>query len=190
MRRPNLASRQFLDVRPVVVAGVALGVLGLVLTTVSLAEVFHARGQEKSYAANLQRLEAQRAELMAQVGQSNRQMADVAWKKLAIETAAMSGVVARRTLVWSQLLADLERVIPWDVRVISITPSIDKDGSVLINLTGVATGRDAWLKLLAVLFTDSKFSNPMPINEEAPSATNGIGYRFALSVHYWLEGRP
>ena len=98
--------------------------------------------------------------------------------------------MARRKLVWSQLLADLERVVPWDIRLVSITPSVAKDGSVQIGLDGVATGRDAWLKLLAVLFADPKFSDPLPRSEEAPSASNGQGYRFSLTVRYWPEGRP
>ena len=50
--------------------------------------------------------------------------------------------------------------------------------------------REAWLKLLAVLFTDSKFSDPLPRSEEAPSATNGKGYQFDLTVRYWSGGRP
>ena len=37
-------------------------------------------------------------------------MTAVGWKKLQVETAAMQDVVARRRLVWSQLLADLEPV--------------------------------------------------------------------------------
>jgi hypothetical protein len=190
MHRPNLASTQFLDARPVLVAGAALAVVALALSAISLGEVFRAHGREKNYAATLQRLETRRSELVTQVEQANRQLADVGWKKLQTETTALTGVVARRKLVWSQLLADLERVIPWDVRLVNITPSVDKDGSVLINLTGVATGREAWLKLLAALFTDPKFSDPMPRSEEAPSATNGQGYRFTLSVHYWPGGRP
>jgi Tfp pilus assembly protein PilN len=189
MRRPNLAVRRFLDVRPVMAAGAVLAGVALVLTAGTLLEVFHARGKEKSYADTLQDMEARRSELRSKVERINRQLGAVAWKKLGIETAAMQEVVARRRLVWSQLLADLERVVPWDVRLISIAPAIDKDGSVLITLTGVATGRQAWLKLLAVLFTDSRFSDPMPLAEEAPSATNGQGYRFTLALHYWPEGR-
>ncbi len=189
MRRPNLASNQFLDVRPVVVVAAVLTLAALGLTAVSLAEFFRARGREKEYAGALARMESRRSELVAKVEQTNRQMAAVGWKKLQAETAAMQEVVARRALVWSQLLADLERTIPWDVRLTSIVPTIDKDGSVVVGLTGIATGRPAWLKLLARFFTDPKFSKPIPNNEEAPSATNGLGYRFQLTVHYWPEGR-
>ncbi len=189
MRRPNLAAQPFLDVRPVWLAGGVLAAVALVLSALSLAEFVSARGRELSAADLLRRTRARRAELAAQVEAGNRELAAVPWRKLQLETSSLQVVVGRRRLVWSQLLADLERVTPWDVRLVQITPTIAKDGTVQVELAGLATGREAWLKLLAVLFTDSRFSDPLPRSEEAPSATNSKGYRFILSVRYWPEGR-
>ena len=189
IRRPNLAARPFENVRPVWVAGGVLALAALVLTGVSLADFISAHGRERSATASLARLRVRRAELVAKVETANRQLAAVGWKKLQGETTSLEEVVARRKLVWSQLLADLERVVPWDIRLVGITPSVAKDGSLQIGLDGLATGRDAWLKLIAVLFADPKFSDPLPRSEEAPSARNGQGYRFSLTVRYWPEGK-
>ncbi|MBZ5587078.1 MAG: hypothetical protein LAO05_00790 [Acidobacteriia bacterium] len=189
MKRPNLAASPFLDVRPVWVTGGALAVVALTLTIVSLADLIAVRGREKSAAEALRQAQAKRAELVAQVQSRDRQLAAVAWKTLQLETGSLQVVVARRRLVWSQLLADLERVVPWDIRLVQITPKVDKTGAIQVDLEGLATGREAWLRLLAVLFTDSKFSDPLPRYEEAPSATNGKGYQFALTVRYWPEKR-
>ncbi|MDD5563970.1 MAG: hypothetical protein PHQ91_09670 [Thermoanaerobaculaceae bacterium] len=190
MRRPNLATRPFENVRPVWVAGVALALAALVLTGISLADFTSAHGRERAAIVSLARLRARRADLVAKVDAANRQLAAVGWKKLQGETTSLEEVVARRKLVWSQLLADLERVVPWDIRLVSITPSVTEDGSLQIVLDGLATGRDAWLKLIAVLFADPKFSDPIPRSEDAPSARNGEGYRFSLTVRYWPEGKP
>ncbi len=189
MRRPNLAREPFLDVRPVWLAGAVLAAIAVVLSGFSLAEFFSARGKERSAAELLRRTQVRRAELAAQADALNRELAAVAWKKLQLETSSLQVVVGRRGLVWSQMLADLERVTPWNVRLVQITPTVDKDGHVQLELRGLATDRSAWLKLLAVLFTDARFSDPLPRSEEAPSATNGKGYRFILGVRYWPEGR-
>jgi hypothetical protein len=101
----------------------------------------------------------------------------------------MQEVAARRRVAWSRLLVDLERVLPWDVRLVSVAPTIDDKGVVQVSLTGVAAGRDGWLKLLGRCFADSNFSEPVPASEEAPSASNTVGYRFQLRVRYWPEGR-
>ena len=188
-RRPNLAAHPFLDVRPVWVAGAVLAVAALVLTGVSVGDLVRERRTERDAAAKLARLQAKRAELGAQVEAANRRLAAVGWKKLQLETNSLQNVVARRRLVWSQLLADLERVVPWDIRLVSIIPAVSPDGDVRVAISGIATGREAWLKLLAVLFTDRRFSDPLPTGEEVPSASNSQGYKFQLSFRYWTEGR-
>jgi Tfp pilus assembly protein PilN len=190
MRRPNLSAHPFLDVRPVWVAGGALAVVALVLSTVSVAELVRERRTERAAAAKLTQLQARRTELTAKVEAANRKLAAVPWKKLQGETESLQGVVARRRLVWSQLLGDLERVVPWDIRLVSIAPTVGKEGEVRVAISGIATGREAWLKLLAVLFTDRSFSDPLPSSEDAPSASNSQGYKFVLAVNYWPGGRP
>jgi type IV pilus assembly protein PilN len=190
MRRPNLAARPFLDVRPVWVASGALAFVALVLTVVSVVDFLAVRGRERMSSESLRALQERRATLVSKVEATNRRLAAVGWKKLAVETGSLEEVVARQRLVWSELLADLERVVPWDVRLVGIAPTVAKDGGIQVGLDGLATGRDAWLKLLAVFFVDSKFSDPLPRSEEAPSATNGRGYRFSLTVRYWPGGKP
>jgi Tfp pilus assembly protein PilN len=160
------------------------------LTAVSLAEFLGAKGAERTASQQLQHLLARRAELAGSVEKTNRDLARVSWKKLDAETASLKNVVERRKLVWSQLLADLERVVPWDVRLTTIAPTVDPKGTIKISLTGLASGRDGWLKLLATLFADHRFSDPLPVSEESSTATSGQGHRFQLNVTYWPEGRP
>lgn len=188
MRRPNLALHPFLDVRPIWVLGDALILVAVVLTVVNVAEFWHARSAERASATRLHELQERRVQLLSQVDSTNRQLAKINWKKLEGETASLHAVVAKRQVVWSQLLADLERVLPWDVRLINIAPSLGPKGVITIALDGYATGRDAWLKTLAVLFADRRFANPVPQQEEAPSDKNAFGYHFQLTAEYWPEG--
>jgi type IV pilus assembly protein PilN len=190
MSRLNLAARPFDDIRPVWVTAAALLIAAGTLTAVSLAEFVGAKGAEKAASEKLQNLLTRRAELSASVEKTNRELAKISWKKLDAETVSLKNVVARRKLVWSQLLADLERVMPWDVRLITIAPTVDPKGTIKVALTGLASGREAWLKLLATLFADRRFSDPLPQSEETAAATSGQGHRFQLVVDYWPEGRP
>lgn len=188
-RRLNLSTRPFQQVRPVWVTSLALAFVAVALISASLAEFITAKGAEKSASLQLQRLQARRSELAGRVDKANRQLATVKWKKLQTETASLQEVVARRKLVWSQLLADLERVVPWNVRLVSIMPSVDPKGGIKVVLIGYATDREAWLKLLATLFADDRFSDPLPLSEETTAVTSGRGHQFQLSVRYWPEGR-
>ncbi len=188
--RPNLASQPFANTRPVWVTAAALAVLAVLATTVSVVEYVGKHGQEQKAASRLTQLEARRAELALEVSSANAKLARVSWKALANETASLGQVVAHRSLSWTLMLGDLERVLPWNVRLVSISPVVDSEGQVRLALAGVATGREAWLDLLSRLLTDRSFSNPVPVSEEAPGATNSQGHRFQLTVRYWPEGRP
>jgi Tfp pilus assembly protein PilN len=189
MLRPNLAARPFLDTRPVVVASVALALLAVALTAVSAVEFASERGAETQVAEAVRRLQARRDALTAEVTALDRQLGRAPWKKLKAEAASMQQIVVRRRSIWGPLFADLERVLPWDARLTSIDPQIGEDGAISVGLSGIATGRPAWLKLLGRLFTDSHFSDPLPLSEEAPGQQNNVGFRFTLRVRYWPDGR-
>lgn len=189
MRRPNLASSPFLNTRPVWVVGACLTLLALGLTAMSVAEFLVKREEEEELSARLKVLEERRTVLSREVEALNRSLAGVPWKTLQADAAALRQIANKRGWAWTGLLADLERVLPWDVRLVSISPAVDEKGRVRLALTGVAAGREAWLQLLTRLFEDGSFSEPVPNSEEAPSATNPQGYRFQLTVRYLPGGR-
>ena len=189
MQRPNLSSEPFANTRPIWVTALVLAVLSVAATTLTVAEYVGKRGEEHAAASRLQQLEARRATLASQVQALNGELSRVSWGSLAAETSSLGQVVAHRSLSWTLMLGDLERVLPWNVRLVSISPSLDNDGHVRLALRGVATDREAWLSLLARLFTDAHFSDPVPISEEAPGPTNSEGHRFQVTVRYWPVGR-
>jgi Tfp pilus assembly protein PilN len=173
----------------VVVAGGVLAAIALVLTSVNLWEFVSAQGAERALETEEQALRTRFATLQKEVQDADRRLAVVSWRQLEADAGRMEEVAARRRVAWSRLLVDLERVVPWDARLVSVAPTIDEKGVVRVDLTGVAAGRDSWLRLLGRCFADAKFSEPVPASEEAPSASNTLGYRFQLRVRYWPEGR-
>ncbi len=189
-QRPNLAARPFLDRRPVLLTGGLLAAVALVLTGISVGELVAARGEEHALALRLRELEARRNELVARVQVADAALKGRKWRELERETASLARIVAARNLSWSRMLADLERVLPWDVRLTSVSPHVREVGNCELTLAGYASGRAAWLTLLGRLFADERFSNPIPLTEEAPSPTNSLGHKFQLKVTYWPEGRP
>lgn len=190
MRRPNLARERFENGRPVWVLGGVLTGLAAILSILTLVEVLGVRGVEQAQLRRVEQLEAQRQTLQQAVTTSNRQLASVGWKKLQSEVDMLQDVVARRQLSWTRMLADLERVMPWDVRLVTIFPGTAKGGELRLQLEAIAVSRDAWLSLLARLFADTQFSDPVPQAEDSPASSGQQGYTVGLTVRYWPEGRP
>jgi Tfp pilus assembly protein PilN len=188
MLRPNLAREPLLDTRPVLAVSLALAAVAFVLTAVSLIDFLNARGREREQSERLSALRQEHQRLRAEVEAASRRLAAVGWKQLESEASSLGSVAAKRRLSWSQMLADLERVVPWNVRLTSINPGVDDKGLITLSLTGVAADRESWLQLIARCFADSCFSDPRPASEEAPIASGSQGYQFVLSVKYTPGG--
>lgn len=189
MRRPNLARAPFLNSRPVWVLGSVLLTAAVVLTAMSVSEFLVKREEEEGLSGRLAALQQRREAMAREVQEVNRALAAVPWKQLEGDAAALRRIAGKRAWAWTTLLADLERVLPWDVRLVSISPSVDDKGRVRLTLVGVAASREAWLTLVTQLFNDPSFADPVPASEEAPGAGNPQGYRFQLAVRYLPEGR-
>lgn len=187
MRRPNLASRPFLNTRPVWVVAGCIWVVGLALTAYSAADFLSVRGQEKDAGARFAALSQKASELSRQAAALNRELSQVNWKKLKLEVDSVAHAASQRQLRWGRLLSDLEAVLPWDVRLLSINPTVDASGTVTVTLEGVAVSREAWLKFLSRLIEDPRFVNPLPRQEQAPGTGNATGYAFSLAVTYKPE---
>jgi hypothetical protein len=189
MHRPNLARAPFQNTRPVWLAGIVLAVAAAVFTTLSITEAVGAKDSERLQGERLRSLTARRASLVKELDAANRDLSKVSWKKLQAETSSLQSVVARSQLSWGGLILDLEKTLPWEIRLLSIDPQIQEGGSIQLSLRGVAATREAWLHLLGVLFAADKFSDPVPISEQTPEG-GAQGYVFALKVVYWPGGRP
>lgn len=190
MRRPNLARERFENSRPVWVLGAVMACAALAMTAHSVWEALGAKGVEMDQLTRVEQLRAEQTRLSREVERVERELAAVGWRKLRTETAALQDVVVQRRLSWSRMLADLERVLPWDVRLFSISPSPQKDGTLRLRLQAVAVSRESWLGFVARLFVDPAFSDPLPGSEDTPGKSGGQGHAVALSVSYWPQGRP
>lgn len=190
MRRPNLARERFENSRPVWLLGGVLAVAATVLTVTTLVELLGVRNVEQDQLRRVEGLQARRLRLQQEVASNNRELAAVGWKKLQTEVELLQGVVARRQLSWSRMLGDLERVLPWDVRLVSVSPAIEKGGGLRLDLQAITVTREAWLSMLARFFSDPKFSDPVPQAEDSPISSGAQGYTVGLTVQYWPEGRP
>jgi Tfp pilus assembly protein PilN len=185
---PNLASRPFLNTRPVwlltgacVVLTVtfgALNVLSYVRSNRTLAPVIERRAE----------LDAIKSELERSVRGEVQRLEGVPWKSLADRVRDTNVVLRERNFSWIRLLDDVERVMPYQVRMVTISPGVSTEG-VSLSLAVVAQSRDAMLELLENLIADPSFSQPMPLREGLPETARTAEYELSLNVTYHPGGR-
>jgi Tfp pilus assembly protein PilN len=174
----NLASRPFRnETLPTVLLTVAaLAVLGL---TLAQGLVIH---RLRSVSASAQQREA--AELEAETARLQAETRSLRVPKPSkdalAEWAAIKDLVDRRSFSWTGLFAQLEAVLPRDIRLQSITPRVRR-GRLGLELEATARSTEAGLDFMRVLEAAEAFEDVYPPQVE-PSAEGGR-FRYSMTYH-------
>ena len=193
--RPNLARRPFVDSRPANVAAVLLLLVVLVLTLVSVRTVHaYLEGSRQSRAgiASL-RTEIARFEASARAAEEKLTRFDLAGMSAGAEEA--NALVRLRTFSWSRFLTRLEKTLPNDVRVVSVSLSREKEKkpgaarpgaeeAFLVSLSLVSRDPDGLPKLIRAFYASPWFDAPTPRSETGGEQGSAEGRSFVLDILY------
>jgi hypothetical protein len=176
----NLASRPFRDYRPVYAAVVLMALLTAFLALNNVDTFLRYRTETKTTRANIARLEQQVADEQRRTETFAQRLRGVDLKLLASQAEFANAQLAERAFSWSELLDRLEKVLPNDVRIQSVTPSFDKDGLVHLSMSCITKTGEGLTATINRFNGDPHFANAFPLNE----TVNGTEYHFILGVDY------
>ena len=183
MIAPNLATRPFLNTRPVWLVTAVAGALTLILLAFNLRLFFVANRALDDESAKRDALLERHLILEAEVRKDVEALERVPWRSLTRRVDATNLVLREHSFSWLGMLDDIERVMPYDVRLTKITPSVGDDGTAL-SLALIAHNREAMLQLLDNLIADPQFSDPTPSTESTPEENAAAAYVMSLRVNY------
>ena len=189
MIAPNLASRPHLNTRPVWVVTAVAASLALIFAVVNTTVWLKSSRSLEEQILTYDELEEEYRHLTVEVEEQAEDLNRVPWKSLAARVNAVNAVIHEHEFSWIGLLDDIERVLPYDVRLTKITPKVDAD-TVNLSLTAIGRTRDALLDFFDTLIEDPSFSEPTPLSEMTPEES-GFGYVFRMTVvHHPGEVSP
>ena len=180
----NLASEPFRRDRPLLAGSVALAI---VLTLVLLYQVFAIVSERRQAAdirtalaretAELQRIATQQAKLNATLRQPAN--AEVLERSLFLNT-----LIERKAISWTKIFGDLEKVMPYNVRLISVRlPEVNSHNQVLLDMVVGAKEVPPILELVKRLETSAQFGDTSVQSAAPPSQTDPY-YRYHVTVTY------
>jgi type IV pilus assembly protein PilN len=176
----NLAARPYRDYRPVYAVVVLLSLLAAFLMLNNVDTYFRYIRETKSTRAKIADVEAQaqRERDLAASAQRRVQNFDVA--RLDRQTHFINAKLGERAFSWSTLLDELESVLADDVRLVSVAPRFEADGTIGLALSFQSKSSDGMITTINRMNKDPQFANPFPTIEQQVDG----GYRFQLSVTY------
>jgi type IV pilus assembly protein PilN len=79
----------------------------------------------------------------------------------------LNAIFARKAFSWTSVLADLEKIMPPRVQVVSIKPDLNADGQLQFILSVTSDKRDDAIDLVRRMETSPRFRDPQMVSEKA-----------------------
>jgi Tfp pilus assembly protein PilN len=182
----NLASRPYRDYRPVYAVIVAASLLIAYLTLVNFDTYYRYRHETRTTRAKIEQLDVQTETERRRADQADAQLKTVNMTALDKQTRFINAQLAERAFSWSELLDKLEKVLPQNVRITTISPTFDETtGLVHLEIACEDKVGGGMIEMINRMMTASQFTRPFPHVETRTGADPKSGsYQFSLSVDF------
>jgi type IV pilus assembly protein PilN len=170
--RLNLATKALETHRRLLATAGAIGAIAGVIFIILTWHVYSVRNAEAALRTKAEQtrqemnsLEAERADLEHFFNLPEN-------ARLHERSGFINTLIDERSLNWTQMFMDLEKILPAGVRVMSIEPKFDK-GRVEVRLIAGATSDEAKLKFLHSLEDSQSFNHVALVSEHSPTQQAG-----------------
>ena len=192
----NLASRPFRNNVPFWCAHVALATAVLVFAYWNVRTYGAAKADVEAIQADIGSVERQLTELEKRDVEAQRAAKEFDLKILKFQADQANEIILRRGLSWTKLFNELEKVVPYEVKMTAIRPMYGTreeargagfEGTVPISVEGVAQSLPAFLELERALIMDPHYGSVEPMRTETKPGANEV--EFELTFLYDPNGR-
>src|SRR5262245_1771905 len=131
MLRTNLATRPFYNERGVHAVLAAAAIVVLALTTFNALQIAVLSHAQAALGRNAAAAETQASELRAHAAQVRRGLDAKQLESISGAAQEANAIIGQRLFSWTELLNRLETTLPEDVRITSLRPRIERDGTIV-----------------------------------------------------------
>ncbi len=166
MLRTNLSSRPFYNERLTSFVIAVVGVIAIAVVVVSVQQILSLSGTRTALRDEIARDNAAAARADMESVALQKTINAKTLKGLALSTQQANALIDERTFSWTVFFGLIEKTLPNDVRVVSVTPVIDKNG-VLVMMSVVSKRPDDLSTFIEGLQGTGAFYDVLPRQEDS-----------------------
>ncbi len=179
----NLASQPFRRDRAMLVASVAVCVL-LAATLAGLLSMARAdRVRMADVRADIAQLNRRVATVQGDQAKVNATLRKPQNAEVLETSIFVNTLLVRKGISWTRIFADLEKTIPYNVKVVQIHPLLDSQNHIMLDMTVASDQQTALFDLLKALAGSPLFGDATPQLIEPPKQSEPM-YRFHVRTPY------
>ena len=180
----NLASEPFRRDRPALVGLGILAVAASLLLAIQGVRIVSQRHQAADMRVTIDRLSAQLRTINAEQNALNAKLRKPENAAVLERSVFLNTLIDRKAISWTKIFADLEKVMPYNVRIVSVRlPEVDSQNAVLLDMFVGAKEVGPVLDFLKRLEASPQFGPTSVLNSAAPSQTDPY-FRYHVTVRY------
>jgi Tfp pilus assembly protein PilN len=194
----NVASRPFRNNTPIWAAHGVLLAAVIGLTAWNVHSGVTANRKLSDLQADLGSVERQIADLDRREDEALKGVRVFDAKTMQVQADKANDIILRRGLSWTRLFNTLEKVVPYEVRLMTLRPLYGAkagggsrpgvfEGTVPVDVEGKAQSFESFLEFERALIVDPHFAGVEPLRSDMPVGSNEIS--FQLRFLYDPDGR-
>jgi type IV pilus assembly protein PilN len=179
----NLASQPFRRDRAMLAASIVVSLL-LAGTLGGLAMLISAdRAQMADVRLDIGRLSGQVRLLNAEQAELNAVLNKPENAEVLEQSVFLNTLLYRKGISWTRIFSDLEKVVPYNVKITVIRPSVDGQNHVTLNMQVATQTPAAYLNLLIALEKSPLFGEVTEVSGIPPNQSDPL-YRYQVTTAY------
>ena len=180
----NLASEPFRRDRPMLVASVGMAIVLVILLGVQVTTIISKRRQSADIHVTIGRLSGQLRSISSEQARLTATMRQPENAEALQRSMFLNQIIDRKAISWTRIFADLEKVLPYNVRVVSVRlPEVDANNQVLLDMQVGAKEVVPLIEMVKHLEAAPQFGATSVQNTLPPSQTDPF-YRMHITVSY------
>lgn len=185
MRIPiNLSSEPFRKDRPILVASAACAVFLVALLSMLVFLIVNERARAKDTRVAVNRLRTELKNAAIEQARLDEVLRRPANAEVLQRSLLLNTLIERKSISWTRIFADLESVMPYDVRLISVRlPAINSRNEVLLDMIVGAKEPGAVIGFFKKLEASPLFG-PIEGHSSLPPSQNEPLFRYRVTVNY------
>ncbi len=179
----NLASEPFRRDRPMLIGSAVAGVLLLALLGLLISLNLTERTRLASTRKDVDRLERQLRVIAIEQAKLDAVLRKPENAQALDRSVLLNSLLLRKGISWTKIFADLEKILPHNVRVNSIRPSVNAQNQIMLEMNVGAEQTEPLLQLLIKLENAEQFGHVAVSSILPPSQSEPL-YRYVVNVNY------
>jgi len=179
----NLASQPFRRDRPMIVGSTLLAMIMLATLAMLISLIRIDRENKIESARQLAVAQKQLALVMSDQAAVDRDLRQPKNAAVLERSVLLNEMLQRKGISWTRIFSDLEKTVPFNVRVIQIRPQVDSSDKIFLQMVVGADNTSQLNEFLKKLESSDVFGATMVYNIVPPSQTDPL-FRYTVSVRY------